>query len=95
MTGYTVHTGSTEQFSDGWERVFGGKSGKQKKSKKAAASAKTSRKKPAKKRPAFLSNLGNKPLIFGCSAAWSVRALNAGCKSAFPSASVIGFSVSC
>lgn len=26
MTGYTVHTGSNEQFSGGWDRVFGSKS---------------------------------------------------------------------
>ena len=24
MTGYTVNTGSTEQFASGWDRVFGG-----------------------------------------------------------------------
>ena len=23
MTGYTVHTGSTQQFSEGWDRIFG------------------------------------------------------------------------
>lgn len=23
MTGYTVHTGSTAEFSDGWDRIFG------------------------------------------------------------------------
>jgi hypothetical protein len=23
MTGYTVHTGSTVKFSDGWDRIFG------------------------------------------------------------------------
>jgi hypothetical protein len=22
MTGYTVHTGSTEKFSEGWDRIF-------------------------------------------------------------------------
>ncbi len=22
MTGYTVHTGSTEKFSDGWDQIF-------------------------------------------------------------------------
>jgi len=22
MTGYTVHTGSTEKFSNGWDRIF-------------------------------------------------------------------------
>lgn len=25
MTGYTVHTGSTEKFSEGWDNIFGGK----------------------------------------------------------------------
>ncbi len=24
MTGYTVHTGSTEKFTDGWDRIFTG-----------------------------------------------------------------------
>ena len=24
MTGYTVHTGSTEKFSSGWDRIFTG-----------------------------------------------------------------------
>ena len=24
MTGYTVHTGSSENFAEGWDRVFGG-----------------------------------------------------------------------
>lgn len=23
MTGYTVHAGSTEKFSEGWDRIFG------------------------------------------------------------------------
>ena len=29
MTGYTVHTGSTEKFSEGWDKIF--KSGAKKK----------------------------------------------------------------
>lgn len=36
MTGYTVHTGSTEKFSEGWDRIFSGSGQKQKKSKAAA-----------------------------------------------------------
>ena len=38
MTGYTVHTGSTEKFSDGWDRIFSGTkkaAGKSKKNKKS------------------------------------------------------------
>ena len=43
MTGYTVHTGSNENFSSGWDSVFDkGTKGKKKSSGKAAA-------KPAKK----------------------------------------------
>jgi len=30
MTGYTVHTGSTEKFSDGWDRIFGTQNKQQK-----------------------------------------------------------------
>ncbi len=25
MTGYTVHTGSTRKFAEGWDSIFGGK----------------------------------------------------------------------
>jgi len=35
MTGYTVHSGSTESFTQGWDRVFSEPS-KQGKNKKAA-----------------------------------------------------------
>ena len=28
MTGYTVHTGSTEKFAAGWDGIFGGTGGK-------------------------------------------------------------------
>ncbi|MEX0726151.1 MAG: hypothetical protein WEB58_07300 [Planctomycetaceae bacterium] len=45
MTGYTVHTGSNEQFSEGWDKIFGG--GKKPKSS-AGSAAKTSKKSAAK-----------------------------------------------
>ena len=49
MTGYTVHTGSTEDFSNGWDRIFGEKivkkEKKQKKAKKKTAAKKESKKK--------------------------------------------------
>lgn len=46
MTGYTVHTGSNNNFREGWDRIFG--KGKQ---PKAAAKAKPTdtRKKSARK----------------------------------------------
>ncbi|WP_417387363.1 hypothetical protein [Gimesia sp.] len=34
MTGYTVHTGSTEDFTNGWDRIFGDKTVKKEKKKK-------------------------------------------------------------
>jgi hypothetical protein len=53
MTGYTVHTGSTEQFAEGWNRIFGGQSDTQKTpAKKTAASTNAPKKKPAKNRAA-------------------------------------------
>lgn len=54
MTGYTVHTGSTEQFSDGWDRIFGGKPKAGSKSKKQTTKTSRSEKqsRAAKKRPA-------------------------------------------
>ncbi len=45
MTGYTVHTGSTEKFSHGWDKIFrkGAKKpaagGKKRAAKKPAAAA--------------------------------------------------------
>lgn len=49
MTGYTVHTGSNEKFSGGWDRIFSGKptAGKQaaKSEGKKAAKKKSSKKK--------------------------------------------------
>ncbi|MBA4030423.1 MAG: hypothetical protein C0478_05965 [Planctomyces sp.] len=37
MTGYTVHTGSTEEFSEGWDRIFGKGSSASKKGTKGVA----------------------------------------------------------
>lgn len=47
MTGYTVHTGSNEKFSHGWDNIFGGK-----KSKSSAGSTKKAAKKSANKQAA-------------------------------------------
>lgn len=57
MTGYTVHTGSNENFSQGWDEIFGKGAGAKKKSAvkpadksaKKAAAAKASKKAPTKK----------------------------------------------
>lgn len=45
MTGYTVHTGSTEAFAENFDRIFGNK----KKAKKTSAGARKSSKITAKK----------------------------------------------
>lgn len=39
MTGYTVNTGSTTKFSEGWDRIFGGSA----KTSDAKAASKTGR----------------------------------------------------
>lgn len=52
MTGYTVHTGSTVKFSDGWDRVFqGNDSGKKESGAKPdkVTGAKAGKKKSAAK----------------------------------------------
>lgn len=46
MTGYTVHTGSTEKFSTGWDEIFKSKQPK----KKAAAAPKKKSAKGSKKK---------------------------------------------
>jgi hypothetical protein len=46
MTGYTVHTGSSVKFSDGWDKIFAKGAKKKVPSTKAAA-----KKTPAKKKP--------------------------------------------
>lgn len=48
MTGYTVHTGSNDKFSSGWDRIFEGK--KTSKERKAPAKASKPAKKAAKKK---------------------------------------------
>jgi hypothetical protein len=47
MTGYTVHTGSTEKFAAGWDTIFG-KS--REPARKVKATKKSARSKSAKKR---------------------------------------------
>lgn len=47
MTGYTVHTGSTEKFSKGWDEIF--KNRKPQAKKKAAAAPKKKATKARKK----------------------------------------------
>ena len=53
MTGYTVHTGTSKKFTEGWDNVFtnqksaGKKSGKKKEAGKKSATAKA---KPAAKK---------------------------------------------
>ncbi len=46
MTGYTVHTGSTEKFAEGWDQIF--RTGAK---KPKARARKTASKKPATARP--------------------------------------------
>jgi hypothetical protein len=55
MTGYTVHTGTSVKFSDGWDKIFS--KGAKKKStspkpaaKKAAAAKRSTKKKPIGKK---------------------------------------------
>jgi hypothetical protein len=61
MTGYTVHTGSTEKFSAGWDQIFkknkGGKAPAKlakpaAKKKSAVAASRSKARKPAKKKSA-------------------------------------------
>jgi hypothetical protein len=50
MTGYTVHTGSSEGFASGWDRIFGEKKkAKPEKQKSPKAKAKSPAKKAKKK----------------------------------------------
>lgn len=55
MTGYTVHTGTTIKFSEGWDRIFQEATAKAEKSPKkkpasGAAKAKARAKRAAKKK---------------------------------------------
>jgi hypothetical protein len=40
MTGYTVHTGTSKQFTKGWDRVFDQEPDKKKKTKEKSKSKK-------------------------------------------------------
>jgi len=57
MTGYTVHTGSNEKFSSGWDNIFGGNKPTTGKSKTSDAEGA----KPAKKisKPGKTGKTGN------------------------------------
>ena len=48
-TGYTVHTGSSEEFASGWDRIFGDKKKKTEPAKKHADKPKAKQKKGKKK----------------------------------------------
>ncbi len=52
MTGYTVHTGSSEDFAEGWDRVFKDNKPKSadKKKKPAKTQAKSAKAKKSKKK---------------------------------------------
>ena len=52
MTGYTVHTGSTEAFADSYDKIFGAKkkSTNKKATKKKAVKAKAKKTRPKKKK---------------------------------------------
>ncbi len=45
MTGYTVHTGTSKKFTEGWDRIFTGKKKSAKKTKAAAGKSKSKKKK--------------------------------------------------
>ncbi|MGD9854211.1 MAG: hypothetical protein AB7U20_04590 [Planctomycetaceae bacterium] len=49
MTGYTVHTGSTEKFSNAWDRIFGSPKKKTAKQPAKTAPAKSKAAKARKK----------------------------------------------
>ena len=51
MTGYTVHTGTSMKFSEGWDRIFAGESSTKTK-KEAAATQSAKSTKSAAKAPA-------------------------------------------
>lgn len=61
MTGYTVHTGSSESFSSGWDRIFGGADKSRKAPKKAASQATTDAATAKPKKAATKPAGGKKP----------------------------------
>jgi hypothetical protein len=50
MTGYTVHTGTTVKFSDGWDKIFSKGAKERSVRSKSAAKKGTKKKSIAKKR---------------------------------------------
>jgi hypothetical protein len=48
MTGYTVHTGASKKFVNGWDRIFSGEGTKKKDGGKATKAQKTGGKKNKK-----------------------------------------------
>ena len=60
MTGYTVHTGSNEQFTAGWDTIFGAISGGKKKVTRRKKTKKRSTKKSAGKKKAAAQKRGKK-----------------------------------
>ena len=50
MTGYTVHTGSTEKFAAGWDNIFVRNKAKKAKKKPSAKATKKTASKASKKR---------------------------------------------
>jgi hypothetical protein len=50
MTGYTVHTGSSVKFSDGWDKIFAGTAKKTPQSATAIAKKTPSKKKASAKK---------------------------------------------
>tara|TARA_R110002095_G_scaffold215691_3_gene210607 strand:+ start:6103 stop:6261 length:159 start_codon:yes stop_codon:yes gene_type:complete len=52
VTGYTVHTGSTDDFSKGWDQIFSDKALKKEKKKKKTKKKTTAKKDSKKKKKA-------------------------------------------
>lgn len=48
MTGYTVHTGTSKKFVEGWDQIFGSKKSTPSKTKKKATKKAPKKKKAAK-----------------------------------------------
>ncbi|QGQ22978.1 hypothetical protein F1728_09965 [Gimesia benthica] len=50
VTGYTVHTGSSEDFTKGWDRIFGDNTVEKAKKKKKSKKKTSAKKKDSKKK---------------------------------------------
>lgn len=49
MTGYTVHTGTSKKFVNGWDRIFVGSPGEEKPADTSKTKKNRKKKKPKKK----------------------------------------------